>query len=57
MRYMRPPTETVVPLDHDEVVEMMRGHWDCFDAAVHGEEALFALELALRDEPLSACAD
>ncbi len=35
---------------YEEVLELMHGHWDCFEAAARGEE-LFALELALRAGP------
>jgi hypothetical protein len=44
------PKEQADPDDYDEVLELMRGHWECLEAAVRGEE-LFALELALRDDP------
>jgi hypothetical protein len=40
--------------EYDAVLEMMCGRWECFVDAVEGEEALRALEFALRDEPESA---
>ena len=38
--------------ERDAVLELMRGHWDCLEAGISGDETLWALELALRDEPL-----
>jgi hypothetical protein len=39
--------------EYDDVLEMMSGRWECFADAVEGEEALRALEFALREEPQS----
>ncbi len=43
----------VEALDFDEVLEIMRGHWDCLEAALEEDENVRALELALAYEPLS----
>jgi hypothetical protein len=46
--------ETIPELDFNDVLAMMHGHWECFDSIVRGEEALHALELALREPPRPA---
>jgi hypothetical protein len=35
----------------DDVLELMHGRWDCLEAAINGEDAVHALELALREPP------